>query len=329
MRGDCVLDGKAASQGMAGLQPEAFEPVLLALIEPWLVSGGVMPVLACGMVGARRGWIEAPYAQTPCAALDPGRAVRAPVRDPRLAVWVLPGLSQIDPADVMRGEETQIAGLLTREPDFDGTVCLPGTHSKWVRLKDGRVLAFRTMMTGELFGLLSRQSVLRLSTTPNDAADWDEAGFDDGVREGLSAPGAGLAGLFSIRARGLMQSESQASAKARLSGLLIGSEVAAMEPHWNGQDLVIVGAPELVALYQRALVHAGAKVRMVAADDLVLLGLSSARAAMKNEPGAPPGQKPPSALATAATLATQGPERGATTVRFDPAKGDTDACNSR
>ena len=58
--GGDVLDEASSSDGMAGLNRDDFEPALLRLIEPWL-NAGIMQVLACGMVGARQGWVEAPY----------------------------------------------------------------------------------------------------------------------------------------------------------------------------------------------------------------------------------------------------------------------------
>ncbi len=82
----------------------------MRLIEPWLAAGRVTPVIACGMVGSRQGWLEAPYRAVPCTPLDPGSLVAVPTRDPRISVRLVPGLKQAKPADVMRGEETQIAG---------------------------------------------------------------------------------------------------------------------------------------------------------------------------------------------------------------------------
>ena len=113
------------------------------------------------MVGARQGWIEAPYASVPCT---PATQTIAPeCRDPRLEMHILAGIRQLHPPDVMRGEETQIAGVLLREPGFEGVICLPGTHTKWAEVAGGIITSFQTFMTGELFGLLSTQSVLRHS----------------------------------------------------------------------------------------------------------------------------------------------------------------------
>ena len=141
----------------------------------------------------RQGWIEAPYATVPCAALTPGRLVRPQLVDARLSVHVVPGLKQETPADVMRGEETQIAGFLAQEPQFDGVLCLPGTHTKWVRVSAGEVVSFQTFMTGEMFALLSGQSVLRHGTAGDG---WDAAAFAAGLDQALSRPALCPAGVL-------------------------------------------------------------------------------------------------------------------------------------
>ena len=123
----------------------------------------------------------------------------APSTDPRLDVRVIPGLKQTSPADVMRGEETQIAGYLAGNPGFDGVLCLPGTHSKWVQVSAGEVVSFRTFMTGEMFALLARTSVLRLTV----GEGWHDAAFADAVADSMARPEALSQRLFSIRAEGL------------------------------------------------------------------------------------------------------------------------------
>ena len=183
----------AAPLGMGKLAPDGFEPALKELIAPW--SGGApspLPVVICGMAGAREGWAEAPYRETPCAPLGGGLAA-APSSDGGFDAVIVPGLKQADPPDVMRGEETQIAGWLALQPGFEGALCLPGTHSKWVEINGGEVAGFSTFLTGELFELLSVQSVLRHSVG-GDAADGEK--FAEGVRDALGAPEAVIAELL-------------------------------------------------------------------------------------------------------------------------------------
>ncbi len=267
------LAAAQSDDGMARLAPAAFEPALLALIDGWLAPGQTTPVIACGMVGSRQGWIEAPYASVPCAPLAAAAFARAPATDPRLAVHLIPGLSQSSPADVMRGEETQIAGFLAIEPDFDGVLCLPGTHNKWARISAGEVVSFQTYMTGEMFALLATQSVLRHGIATEG---WDDAAFLTAVNDMISRPDRISARLFTLRAEGLLAGLSPQSARARLSGSLIGAELAAARPYWLGQDIVLLGAPGISAAYATALTAQGARARVIDGDGITLAGLRAA-----------------------------------------------------
>ena len=274
----CIAEA-ASDDGMGQLAPEAFEGALLRLVEPWLAAGRVTPVIACGMVGSRQGWQEAPYRAVPCAPLDPGSLVAVATRDARIAVRLVPGLKQMKPADVMRGEETQIAGALALMPGFEGVLCLPGTHSKWVHLSAGEVVSFQTCMTGEMFALLSEQSVLRHGMA---GPGWDEAAFDEALSDALSRPERVGTRLFALRAEGLLAGLAPGEARARLSGMLIGLELAGARAYWLGQPVAIVGAEKLSGHYARALRAQGASVRLLSARDTVLAGLTRAvRGAME------------------------------------------------
>ncbi|WP_430465566.1 2-dehydro-3-deoxygalactonokinase [Tabrizicola sp.] len=265
-----------SEDGMGRLTPAEFEPALIRLIEPWL-GQGVTPVLACGMVGSRQGWQEAPYRSVPCAPLEPGQLVPVPVRDGRIRVEIAPGLKQMRPADVMRGEETQIAGALALHPGFDGAMCLPGTHSKWVQISAGEVVSFQTFLTGEMFALFSTQSVLRHGMA---GTGWDEAAFDAGVAEGMARPERLAASLFRLRAEGLIADLGADAARARLSGLLIGAELAASRAYWLGARVVLVGSAALTGLYARALAAQAVTVETLAAKDCTIAGLAYAAGAL-------------------------------------------------
>lgn len=267
---DGVLAEASSDEGMGKLSRDGFEPALLRLIGPWLA--GRPPVVACGMVGSRQGWCEAPYRTVPCTPLDPGALVLAPVTDARLKVSIAPGLKQLSPADVMRGEETQIAGALRLMPGYDGVLCLPGTHSKWVHISAGEVVSFQTFMTGEMFALLSEASVLRHGM---QGGGWDEAAFDPAVSDALSKPEKLGARLFSLRAEGLVAGLTPHAARARLSGLLIGTELAAAKPYWLGQRVTLIGAENLSAAYARALASQGVVAERLSATDCTLAGLAS------------------------------------------------------
>lgn len=266
-----VLAEADSPEGMGKLARDGFEPALLRLIGPWLERKP--PVVACGMVGSRQGWVEAPYRSVPCPPLDRGGLIAAPTTDPRLAVSIAPGLMQAKPADVMRGEETQIAGVLRLLPGYDGVLCLPGTHSKWAQVSAGEVVSFQTFMTGELFALLSEASVLRHGM--QGATGRDDAAFDTGVSDALSRPERLGARLFSLRAEGLIAGLSPDAARARLSGLLIGTELAGAKPYWLGQRVTLVGAEKLSAAYARALAAQGIAAQRMNATDCTLAGLAA------------------------------------------------------
>ncbi|MCB1369931.1 MAG: 2-dehydro-3-deoxygalactonokinase [Rhodobacteraceae bacterium] len=272
-----LLDEAASDDGMARLGPGDFEPALLRLVGPWLAEGRATDALACGMVGARQGWIEAPYATVPCPPLHPESFVRPAVADPRLRLHILPGLCQRTPPDVMRGEETQIAGFLAGEPDFDGVLCLPGTHSKWAHVSAGEVVSFTSFMTGEIFALLGRASVLRHSVADTG---WSETDFLEAVEETLARPERLAARLFGLRAESLLADLAPERARARLSGLLIGAELAATRPYWLGRDVVLIGAAGLAGAYRAALAHCGLVARQVAVAGLTLAGLAAAHSAL-------------------------------------------------
>ena len=263
-RDGAVIERRQSDAGMGTLEREGFELALRALVGDALPA----PVLACGMVGSRQGWAEATYATVPCAPPGVGDAVEVPGTEVR----ILPGVKQVRPADVMRGEETQIAGYLATHPGFDGVICLPGTHTKWVHISAGEIVSFRTAMTGEMFALLSTQSVLRHSV----GTGWDAASFTAGVDQTLSRPEGLAASLFSLRAESLLDGLNPDAARARLSGLLIGAELAAMRPYWLGQQVALIGAESLSRAYADALTRQGVPCHSAGVEDMTLAGLTAA-----------------------------------------------------
>lgn len=269
-----VLWEETSDQGMGGLEPAEFEPVFLGLVGKYLDGKAQVDAIACGMVGARQGWAEAHYRAVPCLPLSADMTV-APTTDPRLRFRIIGGLSQPSPADVMRGEETQIAGFQALNPKFDGVICLPGTHTKWVHVSAGEVVSFQTCMTGDLFAAISGHTVLRHSV---QTGDWDGDAFAAAVDDAVSRPEKLAARLFNLRAEGLLADLPAGAAKARLSGLLIGAELAATRPYWLGQAIAIIGAGAVSKLYETALQSLGAPATIAAGDAMVLKGLAAARA---------------------------------------------------
>lgn len=301
-----VLARAGSDRGMLALTPDDYEAELLRVIGDWLPATGRMAVRVCGMAGARQGWREAAYLPVPTRLDDLARgAVAPPVADPRLEVALLPGLCQTADEsgrtfDVMRGEETQLAGLLAREPGVDGLACLPGTHAKWARLEAGAVTRFTTCLTGELYALLAGQSVLRHSLAPEGDNDLDDPGCRDAfvaaVREIRSAPAAFSAKLFGVRAAdlldpGLPRGPARAGRlAARLSGLTIGLELAGvLDAPGDVEDgpVSLIGGPALCARYALALDALGRESRSLDGESAVLAGLRLAHAALGPTPDSP------------------------------------------
>ncbi|MCC7320619.1 MAG: 2-dehydro-3-deoxygalactonokinase [Rubellimicrobium sp.] len=269
MRGGSPMAQASSDRGMGRLDRDGFEGALLDLIGGWAGQGDV---IACGMVGARQGWIEAPYAMTPCPALPRG-LITAPARTPGLRVRIIPGVAQSAPADVMRGEETQIAGFLRLNPGWDGTLCLPGSHTKWVQVSAGEIVSFQTFMTGEMFAALGSQTVLRHSLNGEGT---DEDTFAAAVDDAMAHPARLGARLFSIRAEGLLHGLTAAQARGRLSGLLIGLELAGARPYWLGARVAVIGAGALARRYAAALLRQGLTPAMADNDSVTLAGLIAA-----------------------------------------------------
>lgn len=275
-----ILGSAESPLGMnaiAGDPKLSFEAVLIGLIEDWLGADPTkLPVVICGMAGAKQGWVEAPYCDVPARPSDLAKGAATPnVSDPRISVFILPGLCQRGDPDVMRGEETQLVGFMAQNPDFSGWVCLPGTHSKWAHVADGVIKAFRTYMSGEVFALLSQQSILRHSVDDT----WDDASFANAVRKASEQPTAFLHNLFTVRAGTLVAPAgvSVPPGAAVLSGTVIGAEIAdvlgLLQP---GENIALIGAGKLASLYQAALAVHHHKATPQDGTAITLAGLSRA-----------------------------------------------------
>lgn len=274
-----VIGERKSGEGMAATPRDRFAAVLERHLDALSVATDV-PVVMCGMVGARQGWAEAGYLAIPAdLSAIPGSAVRidGSARDIR----ILPGLSKnaADHPDVMRGEETQLIGLARLAPasaEAARVVCMPGTHSKWVRLAGERVEDFASFMTGEMFAALAEHSVLRHSLAPA-RVDPGAAAFLDAVRASLDSPADISARLFSIRPAGLLLDQPPATARAKLSGYLIGQEIAGAMARFPVPGTIdLVGGGELGELYRAALALASIDCRIHDADRLVRAGLTQA-----------------------------------------------------
>lgn len=262
------------SEGMLHCVSAGFAPVLRDHLARLGAAEGT-PVLICGMAGARQGWVEAPYLKTPTRldGLHEG-AIRV---DAPGDIRILPGIAQARPdrPDVMRGEETQLRGVT--EPGFTGLVCIPGTHSKWIAIEAGHIVEFSTYMTGELFSVISQHSILTHAIEATEAVAMDGQPFREGLARALAQSTALTASLFRLRASQLLGFEQRADGAARLSGLLIGTEIAdAVHRHGPLHSVRLIAAGALGQLYAAALATQGLEVTTVDAEQASRLGLGKA-----------------------------------------------------
>ncbi len=268
-----ILAYSESKEGMKDLQQNEFEPVLLRLIENWIDSEKVTPIMACGMVGAKQGWVETPYQKTPCVPIDKNQLTVAYTKDNRIKVNLVPGVMQHIPADIMRGEETQIAGFIKKNPSFNGVVCLPGTHTKWVNIEDGKIVNFKTFMTGELFGVISNNTLIRHSIS---IEGWIQDSFEKGVLKGFKNPSSIAADLFSLRSESIVNNLDRDATRSLLSGLLLGVELNGAQEYWKEQDVTIIGLELLSNNYQKGIKLLGGNCHAFDLETATLEGLTSA-----------------------------------------------------
>lgn len=261
--GGAVLETRAAASGVMAVPERQFAEALTTLCGDWLRLRPRLACIASGMIGSRQGWTEAAYVGCPAGLADAATRLATVSFADGHVLHVVPGLRSVDDAgvsDVMRGEETQLWGA-----DLpDGSCCvLPGTHSKWAWLGEGgRILDFQTHMTGEVYSVLTRHSILgRLMAFDQPFA---AAAFDDGVHLGMRRHGQLLHALFAARTAGLMDRYPPAALPDFLSGMLIGAEVASTRA--RADAVFLLGDDALCARYARALGLAGVAVQRAAPE---------------------------------------------------------------
>ena len=282
-RGD-VLAERAEPWGIMRLPDGDFAKAFRAIAGDWLDRHAALPVIAAGMIGSAQGWREVPYQPCPAGFRDLAAGLRAVEAGDGVTLHIVPGVKQ--EADlpsvlpnVMRGEETQVVGALERVPAlFDSArLVMPGTHSKWVDVRQGRIQSFTTSMTGELFAVLRDHSILG-----RPARDAARKAQESGKPAGADAPGSRQPGaqastsfaqgvvaardsdppgimplLFSARTLVLTGALAAADSLDYLSGMLIGEELRCALAHRAAADgpmkLALVGDPALCRRYTQAL----------------------------------------------------------------------------
>lgn len=286
----CVLPNDSveiiAEVEAAGVQKnhQNFADTFRDVTAPWRASHGLLPVFIGGQIGSSIGWKQSPYVSCPVAPADIAGA-QVEFECEGQTINMIPGVScqhANGHFDVMRSEEIQVLGWLQASASHrNGTylICLPGTHTKWILVKDGIILMFKTAMTGELFDLLSHSSILIQSPSKEFAPE----AFDLGSKFTLaSASGSLIHGLFSVRTKQLFKELSPIEANSYLSGLLIGSDVrAAMHANeWDINDVdevIIIGESHISNLFERVILTQTKAVRGFHGKQAAVLGFAAIR----------------------------------------------------
>jgi 2-dehydro-3-deoxygalactonokinase len=248
--GGQVMGDRADSSGLLAVQDRRFAESLEVFLGDWLDSSSNIPVVIAGMAGSRMGWVEVPYVTAPAPLADLAQNLMKVGRAAASDCWIVPGLSLDGDAqpEVMRGEECQILGALLVRQKSNGTFLLPGTHSKWARVSDRRLIAFRTYITGEMFNLL-RQSGTLAQLMTGDATD------EDAFARGVHAAGPDtelLNRLFSARSLALFGRLEGGEIASYVSGMLIATEMRdalAAWPDLGRASVVCVGSAGILARY--------------------------------------------------------------------------------
>lgn len=249
---------------------------LVAALAPFREAWPDAPIVAAGMIGSRNGLTESVPVPLPAGASEVAAGIRALAIDAGTTVHMTPGVvdETAHPQDLIRGEEVQVVGWLAEHPAVeDATLILPGTHSKWVRVADGRIAAFRTFLSGEMYARVVESPSFAAFTRPRSAdaggaADpTSDAAFRDGVRQGFAADGL-LHDLFAARSRAL-SAPADVAIESYLSGLLVGYEIA--EARWRGLlpadgAVALLSAGALKEVYRAALELCGIASRTAQAD---------------------------------------------------------------
>lgn len=251
-----VREERTQLWGIRQLPAGGFERAFADICAGWPAG----PAVASGMVGSRQGWHEVPYVDAPAGVMAlAGHMTMFDTRDGR-PLSIVPGVRDVAAPDLMRGEETEIIGALALRPDLApaAQIVLPGTHSKWVDIRDGKIAGFKTVLTGELYSLLTKHSILGAMTPPDAPSATDWPAFDTGVRAARTSGNAGaLTRIFSARTLVLESRLEPSAVPSYLSGLLIGDEWRAMlASGWlqSNHAPVLVGDAGHCALYQRAAI---------------------------------------------------------------------------
>ena len=272
-----VLESTHGPWGISQIAGALFRQILLEAVGSWLGEYTDLPILMCGMIGSAQGWHEAGYL-TGTVGVDELAAGAVRIADSQLTLYIVPGIKGISADghnDVMRGEETLLAGGLGISHDEQAMFCLPGTHSKWISVEKGRIERLTTFMTGELFYLMKAQSILAPLIDNGSEVHLTSPVFAEGLALAESPSGL-LHQLFAIRAGVLTGRFAHGDALTLLSAVLAGNECQQMGIAGQAVQrtpVTLMSSGQLGNVYQQAFRQLNIPYQMVDATAAAQAGL--------------------------------------------------------
>ncbi len=265
-----LINEKSIPLGIKFINQKNFENILVNEFLDYLSENLIIDILCCGMIGSKQGWKDSGYFSVPFTPDFYKKLITVNTKNKKLNVYIVPGLKQNNPPDVMRGEETQSLGIITKYDNFDGVVCFTGTHSKWVQIVGNEIISFETFITGELFQIISQYSILKQSISTkkidvNLATKYALITFSD--------PHKYTKNLFELRAKNLINNLKSTEVLSCLSGLTIGLEIAGSRKYWLGNQVILVGSSPMVDIYQLILNKQNIKTKIHDTSNISLTGL--------------------------------------------------------
>ena len=255
-----VVKAKSQGPGISMLGGRSPEEALFEIVDKWIEEQTVSEIYLSGMVGSTLGWVDVPYMECPLDMSDISpHVVRFIARD--IPIVIIPGLAcqnLLGHNDVIRGEETELLGWFSTASTQQlksSLICIPGTHTKWIKIENGKIDSFLTSVVGEMYQIISANGVL---AKPHFGKTVQSSNAFMLALDNISKRPSNLMNLlFTTRANAVRGEFSPEDSTDYLSGLLIGADIQAAtdcfgrEPFSEG--IPLIGSNYLVDRYSQAL----------------------------------------------------------------------------
>ena len=269
IKNDKVLKEVDKPNGIKNISNKNFEDTLVKNINIPKNINSKIKIVSCGMIGSKQGWLNSGYEKN--LNLKKNILVKVKTKNKYLDFYIVKGLCQNNPYDVIRGEETQVLGYLQNNKNFSGIICLPGTHSKWIKISNGKIVKFKTYMTGELFEIISNNSILSHSIIDKKI---NTKVFKNSVLLSQKKNFNLFDYLFEFRSRTLL-SKKKYYPKSELIAYLIGNEIKSNINSAKVTKVIIIGSKYNSKLYSQAMHVLKIKNKIVDSKNTTIAGLKT------------------------------------------------------